>query len=149
MIRYVKYQNNVPKSPSYGKWYLRAVCDEQIDVDKLAEHMSNHNTPYSKGCIRGILVDMVNCIKELLLEGKSVKLQDLAIFKIGIVSQGAPTAAEAKSSLVSGFRFKARATGEMSINELKTDVQLKELKRYAVEEEENPGNEPETPETDE
>ena len=147
MIRYVKYQNNVSKSPSCGKWYLRAVCDEQIDVDKLAAHMASHNTPYSKGCIRGILIDMVNCIKELLLEGKSVKLQDLAIFKIGIISQGALTAAEAKTSLVSGFRFKARATGEMSINELKTDVQLKELKRYAVEEEEETDNEPETPES--
>lgn len=122
------------------------MCDEQIDVDKLAEHMASHNTPYSKGSIRGILIDMVNCIKELLLEGKSVKLQDLAIFKIGLICQGATTAAEAKTNLINGFRFNARATGEMSIKELKTDVQLKELKRYAVEEEEITDNEPENPE---
>lgn len=149
MIRYVKYQNNTTNSPCFGKWYLRAVSDEQIDVDKLAAHMASHNTPYSKGSIRGILIDMVNCIKELLLEGKSVKLQDLAIFKLGLICQGAVTAAEAKPHLVSGFRFNARATGEMSIKELKTDVQLKELKHYTVEEDEITGNEPENPETNE
>ena len=42
--------------------------------------MSNHNTPYSKGAIMGMLTDMVGCIKELLLEGKNVKIADLAIF---------------------------------------------------------------------
>jgi len=31
--------------------------------------MSNHNTPFSKGAIKGMLTDMVVCIKELLLEG--------------------------------------------------------------------------------
>lgn len=49
--------------------------------------MSNHNTPYSSGVIKGVLADMVSCTKELILDGKNVKLDDLAIFSVGIVSK--------------------------------------------------------------
>ena len=45
--------------------------------------MSNHNTPYSSGVIKGVLADMVSCTKELILDGKNVKLDDLAIFSVG------------------------------------------------------------------
>ena len=51
--------------------------------------MSNHNSPYSKGGIKGLLTDMINCIKELLLEGKNVKIDDLAIFSLGIRNKAA------------------------------------------------------------
>ena len=61
-----------------GKWFARAVSDETFDLAKLAEHMSKHNSPYSSGVIKGVLTDMVDCIKELLLDGKNVKLDDLA-----------------------------------------------------------------------
>ncbi len=40
--------------------------------------MSNHNTPYSSGVIKGVLADMVSCTKELILDGKNVKLDELA-----------------------------------------------------------------------
>ena len=46
--------------------------------------MSDHNSPYSAGMIKGVLTDMVVCIKELLLDGKSVKIDDLAIFSVGL-----------------------------------------------------------------
>ena len=72
-----------------GYWYARAVCDETYDTEKLARHMSEHNTPYSPGVIHGVLKDMINCIKELVLDGKNVKLNDLAIFSVGLKSAGA------------------------------------------------------------
>ena len=77
MIRYKKYLNSNPESKDYNKWYARAVAEETIGIDKLSAHMANHNTPFSKGCIKGVLQDMVACIKELLLEGKNVKIDDL------------------------------------------------------------------------
>ena len=57
--------------------------------------MANHNTPYSEGLIKGVLTDMISCTKELILDGKNVKLDDLAIFSVGIVSRkGAASAAD-------------------------------------------------------
>lgn len=79
MIRYKIYQNQQKKGLNAGKWFARAVSDETFDLAKLAEHMSKHNSPYSGGVIKGVLSDMVDCIKELLLDGKCVKIDDLAI----------------------------------------------------------------------
>ena len=88
----MKFQNkNEKNQTAFGKWYARAVCDETVDIKGLAAHMASHNTPYSTGAIHGMLKDMVNCTKELLLDGKNVKIDDLAIFSVGLHTTGAPT----------------------------------------------------------
>ena len=51
MILYVLKQNKNSKSAAYGKFFAYPVIEETITLDALAEHMSNHNTPYSKGAI--------------------------------------------------------------------------------------------------
>ena len=86
MIRYKKYQMTGEKSPLKGLWYARPVIEETFNAEALAKHMANHNTPYSAGVIKGVLADMISCIKELILDGKNVKLDALAIFSVGIVS---------------------------------------------------------------
>ncbi|MCF0193008.1 MAG: DNA-binding protein [Prevotella sp.] len=132
MIRYVKYQNNGHIQGVAGKWYLRVKNGEQIDLDGLAEHMSLHNTPFSKGAIKGILTDMVNCIKELLLDSKTVKIGDLAIFSLGLHCKGATTAAEATIDNITGFSFNARGTGKLSTKQIAQEARFKELDEYSV-----------------
>ena len=89
MILYKLVKNNNKKFPgTYGKYYARPAVTATISIDQLAEHMSSHNTPFSAGAVRGILTDMVKCVKELVLSGYSVKIDDLAIFSIGIRPQG-------------------------------------------------------------
>ena len=127
MILYVLKQNKNRKSPAFGKWFAFPVIEETIDLDALAEHMSNHNTPYSKGAIKGMLTDMVSCIKELLLEGKNVKIADLAIFSLGIKNNGGAVSEEAftVSKNIKGVKLRARATGELIAKSLNLEAQLK------------------------
>ena len=128
MIRYKKYQNQTKSTPLSGKWLARAVADETLDTRALAEHMAKHNTPYSQGAIHGVLKDMTSCIKELLLDGKNVKLDDLAIFGVGIRGKPADTSKDwSVTTNVVGLRLKCRATGTLAINQLKLEAQLKEL----------------------
>ena len=122
MIRYKIYQNQQKKGLNAGKWFARAVSDETFDLAKLAEHMSKHNSPYSSGVIKGVLTDMVDCIKELLLDGKSVKIDDLAIFGVGIRSKAAETLEE--------FSLEKNITGNLSTTNLKLDSQLKQQAEY-------------------
>ena len=125
MIRIVIYQNLNPKvEEAYKKWYPRVVADETIGLDELAEHMASHNTPFSKGAIKGILTDAVVCTKELLLLGKNVKFPDLAIFSIGLkVKEGAPTKEDfTVAKYISGLKLRARATGELSSANLDTTI---------------------------
>lgn len=149
MIRYKKYQNQTKNTSLSGKWLVRAVADEMLDTRALAEHMAQHNTPYSPGAIHGVLKDMTSCIKELLLDGKNVKLDDLAIFGVGIRGKPADTAKDwTVGTHVVGLRLKCRSTGMLAVNQLRLEAQLKELSPYNAEggsetagggEEERPG----------
>ena len=114
MIRYKKYQNKNEKNvTTFNKWYARAVCEETVDIAALAEHMSTHNTPFSTGAIHGMLKDMVNCIKELLMDGKNVKIDDLGIFSVGIRSKGAVTPEDfSTQGNITGVRLRAQADGQ-------------------------------------
>ena len=60
LIKLVKNKNKTIKE-AYGKYYARPVVTETIGIDELAEHMASHNTPFSKGAIKGLLTDMVSC----------------------------------------------------------------------------------------
>ena len=127
MIRYKKYQVTGENSPLKGFWYARPVIEETFDIEKLAKHMSNHNTPYSSGVIKGVLTDMVSCTKELILDGKNVKMDDLAIFSVGIVSKKG-----AKSAADFSLKLRARATGELSNAQINLEGQMKEASMYTV-----------------
>lgn len=85
MLLYVLKLNQNAKMPeAYGKYYAYPVITQTVGTDGLAGHMASHNTPFSKGAIKGMITDMVSCIKELTLQGIAVKIDDLAIFSIGI-----------------------------------------------------------------
>ena len=126
MLLYVLKENKNAKMPeANGKFYAYPVITQTKDIDGLAEHMANHNTPFSKGAIKGMITDMVTCVKELTLQGIAVKIDDLAIFSIGIKNkEGAASEKEfSVQKNVDGFKLRARGTGEFRANNL--DVELK------------------------
>ena len=143
-VFYRKYQNKNRHSVAYGKWFARAVTiGKTFTVDDLAKHMSEHNTPYSKGAIKGVLTDMIDCIRELMLEGKAVKLDGLAIFSAGIKTKkkGAPTSEDFSTTKhIDSVYMRARATGEFTRAELTKAGNVTELPKNFTdykEEEEN------------
>ena len=149
-VFYRKYQNKNPHGSSYGKWFARAVTiGKTVNVDELARHMSEHNTPYSKGAIKGVLTDMIGCIRELMLEGKSVKLDGLAIFSAGIKTKkkGAPTSEDFSTTKhIDSVYMRARATGEFTRAELTKAGNVTELpKNYTDYHEEDEDDEPQNP----
>ena len=140
MIRYKLRLSTLKEGPAAGKWYAYAVNDETYDLDKLSEHMADHNSPYSAGMIKGVLTDMVACIKELLLDGKSVKVDDLAIFSVGLRGTGVENPDDySATEHVTGVRLRARATGKLSTTNLKLSSKLKHQNEYV-----KPGTDPET-----
>lgn len=133
MIRYKLYQNNNKASSMYKKWYARAVCEETVDVAGLARHMSEHNSPYSAGVIHGVLKDMIACTKELVLDGKNVKLDDLAIFSAGLTTRPAASAKEFSASAnIRSVRLRARATGTLRTVVLTREARTRQFSEYLV-----------------
>ena len=127
MVRYILQQIKITSHKCFGKWFAKNVVEETIDLDALAEHMSTHNSPYSKGVIKGLLTDMIGCIKELLLEGKNVKIDDLAIFSLGIKNKEMAAKEEdfTISKNIEGVKLKARATGDLMSKSLNLEATLK------------------------
>ncbi len=128
MIEYdLKKNNNKKNEKAYGKYYAKPHISETVDLDELADHMHGHNSPFSAGTIKGILIDAVTHIKELLLMGKNVKLDNLAIFYISIKNKmGAENADDfTVSKNIEGVRMKARATGDFRSVNLNLDANLK------------------------
>jgi predicted histone-like DNA-binding protein len=134
MIEYdLKKNNNKKNEKAYGKYYAKPHISETVDLDELADHMHGHNSPFSAGTIKGILIDAVTHIKELLLMGKNVKLDNLAIFYISIKNKmGAENADDfTVSKNIEGVRMKARATGDFRSVNLNLDANLKKMARLS------------------
>ena len=127
MVRYILKQIKITGHKCFGKWFAKNVVEETIDLDGLADHMSHHHSPYSKGVIKGLLTDMIGCIKELLLEGKNVKIDDLAIFSLGIKNKEMAVKEDdfTVSKNIGGVKLKARATGDLMSKSLNLEATLK------------------------
>lgn len=83
MISYQLRKNNNQHNPSYGKYFAYAV-HQSVTFDDFIKHMATHHCVYSEGTIRGVLIEMETCLRELLLEGKAVYFDELGIFSLGI-----------------------------------------------------------------
>jgi hypothetical protein len=81
-------QNKNQTSPAFGKYYARVEYKQTLGIDEMAKHMAEHNTPFSVGTIAGILKDFVKCTREQCLNGNTVKIDDLAIFKCSVEGNG-------------------------------------------------------------
>ena len=128
MIQYVLKKNINEKMPNaYGKYFAYPVITQTYDIDQLVDHMASHNTPFSRGAIKGMITDMVACIRELVLQGIAVKIADLAILSIGIKNKGG-AASEKEFTIaknIEGLKMRARGTGDFSCLNLSLDGTLK------------------------
>ena len=63
-----------------------------MTIEKFAKHITSHGSVYSRADISAILYMAVDCMREMLLEGKKIRLGDLGDFSLQLASKGAETA---------------------------------------------------------
>ena len=120
----VRQYKNAKMPEANGKYFAYPVITQTIDINGLAAHMASHNTPFSKGAIKGMITDMVICVKELASQGFAIKIDDLAIFSIGIKNkEGALSEKEFNvAKNIEGFKLRARGTGEFKAANLEATL---------------------------
>ena len=139
---YLSKVTETSESEQAGKLYARVSYKETLTVQDMAHHMSEHNTLFSEGSITGILIDFVKCVREQVLMGTTVKIDNLAIFKATVEANGLETmydpdtdkvASATIGTLAEGaktgpavkvIKLLAQSTGEFTRDELKKDVKL-------------------------
>ena len=125
-----------------GKLYARVSYKQALDLHDMAHHMAEHNTAFSEGLIVGVLTDFVKCTREMVLNGNTVKVGNLAIFKATVESNGLEVLYDAQSdkvasatmgtlkegdktgAAVKAIKLLAQSTGDFTRDELKKDVKL-------------------------
>ena len=139
---YLSKVTETSETEQAGKLYARVSYKQTLSVQDMAKHMAEHNTMFSEGSITGILIDFVKCVREQVLNGNTVKIDNLAIFKatveanaletlydadadkqamasIGTLKDGDKTGAAVKT-----IKLLAQSTGDFTRDELKKDVKL-------------------------
>ena len=119
-----KYRK-ITRTPQTGEnagkklWYATAVSDREMSFEDFVTHISEHNSPYSRGTIHGVLMDTLDCLKHLILDGKSVRFSDLGLFSIGMTSRGEVSKEKVTAASVQGVHLIVRNTKSWSNAELK------------------------------
>ena len=139
---YLSKVTETSETEQAGKLYARVSYKQAMTIQDMARHMAEHNTVFSEGSILGVLTDFVKCVREMVLNGNTVKIDNLAIFKatvesnalevlydaeqdkqataaIGTLPEGAKTGAAVKT-----VKLLAQSTGDSTRDELKKDVRL-------------------------
>ena len=142
MIELYLSQNKNSKSAAFGKYYPRVSYKQTLNIHDMAVHMAEHNTPFSEGTIEGILRDFVKCTREQTLMGNTVKVDNLAIFKVSCIGNGCTRLYDADTDktisatigvmkktdktgpAVGSLKLLAQATGEYTREELNKDGRL-------------------------
>ena len=151
MIELYLTRNNNETSEAYGKYYPRVSYKQTMNIHDMAKHMAEHNTPFSEGTIEGILRDFVKCTREQTLMGNTVKVDDLAIFKVSAIGNGCAklydpdtdkTISASIGSIkktdktgasVASLKLLAQATGEYTRDELNKVAKLSWTDKAAAE----------------
>ena len=139
---YLSKVSETSQSELAGKIYARVDYKQELSVQDMAQHMAEHNTAFSEGTITGILIDFVKCIREQVLMGNTVKINNLAIFKATVEGNGLDTLYDAQTDKVATatlgtlkdgdktgpavkvIKLLAQSTGDFTREELKKDVKF-------------------------
>jgi len=150
-LKYRKVQRTPQAGVNAGKkkWYATAVSDRELSFEDFVTHIAEHNSPYSRGTVHGVVMDMLDCLQECILDGKSVRLSDLGLFSIGMSSKAEDTKEKVSAQSVEGVHLIVRNTKTWSNSELKKKCKIVEYDTYGTsDDDENGGSTPSTPSGD-
>jgi uncharacterized membrane protein YgcG len=73
-------QNKNKQNAGYGKYYPEVDQQKTLSLRGFAEHMVNHGSPHGRAIVEGVLMQITECLPELVAQGIPVQLGSLGIF---------------------------------------------------------------------
>ena len=77
-------------------------------------------------------MDTLDCLQELILDGKSVRFSDLGLFSLGMSSRGEETASKVTAQSIEGVHLILRNTKGWSNAELKKKCRIELLDNHVT-----------------
>ena len=85
-------QNKIVGSSAYGKYYPEVEQQKTLSLRGFAKHMTDHGSLYGRAIVEGVLMQITDCLPELVAQGVPVQVGNLGTFY--------PTAEVAKNGAV-------------------------------------------------
>ena len=88
----IKYSVNTVANPQKRGETIataRVQMNTAVSSAEFVKHISDHNGVFSKGTVKGVTTDLVNCLREMLVAGNKVEIEGLGTFGISLTSEGA------------------------------------------------------------
>lgn len=130
--RKVERTPQVGKDAGKKKYYATAVQDRTMEFEDFVTHIAEHNSPCSRGTVHGVLMDTLDCLQELILDGKSVRFSDLGLFSLDMSSRGEETASKVTAQSIEGVHLILRNTKGWSNAELKKKCRIELLDNHVT-----------------
>ncbi len=87
-------KNNNSSSKSAGLYFAYAKTLETMDNRKMANHIAEHGSVYTPDVIYGVLEKYRNCVVEMLLQSRRVKINGLGTFFATLTNAGGAESAK-------------------------------------------------------
>ncbi len=92
-----------PTDENDKKVYANAQYSTVMTLSQFAKHIADHNSKYCRADVTGVLLTMIDCLLELLLDGKRIQLGEFGTFYCSIHSKGAESVEEFSESNITGL----------------------------------------------
>jgi hypothetical protein len=73
-------QNKIEGSSAYGKYYPEVDQQKTLSLRGFAQHMTDHGSLYGRAIVEGVLLQITECLPELVAQGVPVQLGSLGTF---------------------------------------------------------------------
>ena len=110
---------DIQETKAYGSAQVR----EKLDLNKFAKHITDHGCAYDRGDVAAILTKSVDCLREMMLAGKRIKLGDLGTFHAELACEGARTTDEFNSNNIK--EVNVRWTPGKRFQNLRSDAEFR------------------------
>ena len=73
-------KNKISTSTAFGKYYPEVDLQKTLSLRGFAQHMVDHGSIYGRAIVEGVLIQITECLPELVAQGVPVQLGSLGIF---------------------------------------------------------------------
>lgn len=102
-------KNMNTKSPAYGKYYPEVLNDKTISTRALLDHIMSHGLGIPRSIVSAVLVQLSECLTELMLQGQPVKLDGFGTFKL--TAKTAYNGGKTDAQLIAGAQIRDSLQG--------------------------------------
>ena len=73
-------KNKISGNSAYGKYYPEVDTQKTLSLRGFAQHMVDHGSIYGRAIVEGVLIQITECLPELVAQGVPVQLGNLGTF---------------------------------------------------------------------